>query len=150
MPQSLTKNYLHITFSTKYREHSLKKEDLPELFSYMSGILSNIDCTPIAVGGVTDHVHILCILSKTMSLSKMMELLKANSSKWIKTIGNNYVNFRWQDGYGAFSVSQSKVEVVRKYIQNQEQHHQQKSFQEELLTFLEEYQIKYNEQYLWD
>ncbi len=150
MAQSLTKNYLHITFSTKYREHSLQKDDLPELFSYMSGILSKLDCSPIIIGGVTDHIHVFCVLSKNITLAKMMETLKSNSSKWIKTKGESYTNFHWQDGYGAFSVSQSKVEVVRNYIQNQEQHHQQKSFQEELLKFLDEYQIEYNEDYLWN
>lgn len=149
MSQSLAKNYIHLTFSTKYREHSLCKDDLPELFSYISGILSNIHCTPIIVGGVTDHIHILCVLSKNIMLSKMVEQVKTGSSKWIKTKGDFYVGFHWQDGYGGFSVSQSKVETVRKYIMNQAEHHRKMTFQDELIVFLKEYDVEYDERYLW-
>jgi len=150
MSQSLAKNYLHITFSTKYREPILQKEDRAEMFSYLSGALSNLECSPIVVGGVSDHIHILCVLSKNIALAKLMELIKSSSSKWIKTKSEKYANFAWQNGYGAFSVSQSKVEVVRRYILNQEEHHYGTSFQEELLRFLKEYQMDYDEKYLWD
>ena len=150
MSQSLAKNYLHITFSTKYREPILQKGDWAEVFSYLSGALSNLDCSPIVVGGISDHIHILCVLSKNIALARLMESIKSSSSKWIKTKRMEYANFAWQNGYGAFSVSQSKVEVVRKYILNQEKHHLQTSFKDELLVFLKEYQVDYDERYLWD
>lgn len=150
MAQSLTKNYIHIIFSTKNRENSLRKNDLPEIFSYLSGIVSNLQCTSIIVGGTTDHIHILCVLSKNLSLAKLIEELKSSSSKWIKTKDVNYAGFSWQSGYGAFSVSQSKIDVVRKYIANQEEHHRQRTFQEELIKFFQEYEIEYDEKYLWN
>ena len=150
MPQSLAKNYLHVTFSTKYREPILQKEDWEEMFSYLSGALSNLDCSPIVVGGISDHIHILCVLSKNIALARLMESIKSSSSKWIKTKGEKYANFAWQNGYGAFSVSQSKVEVVYQYILKQEEHHHGISFKEELLKFLDEYQVDYDERYLWD
>lgn len=150
MPQSLVKNYIHITFSTKYREDTLLKKDLPEIFSYMAGILKNLNCTPIVVGGVSNHIHVLCLLDKTTSVSELLDKLKANSSKWIKSLGKEYVNFAWQRGYGSFSVSQSKVEVVRNYIANQERHHNKGTFKEEFIELLEKHELEYDEQYLWD
>jgi len=150
MPQSLVKNYIHIAFSTKYREEILRKEDRNEIFSYMAGILNNLNCTPIIVGGVSDHVHVLCLLEKTLSVSVLLDKLKANSSKWIKSLGQHYINFAWQRGYGSFSVSQSKVDVVRNYIANQERHHGQETFKEEFINLLEKHEIEYDEQYLWD
>ena len=80
----------------------------------------------------------------------MVEEVKKSSSKWIKTIGPNYRNFYWQDGYGIFSVNPSEVEVVIDYIKNQEEHHRKRTFQEEFLVFLKKYNVDYNEQYLWD
>lgn len=148
MAQSLSKNYIHLTFSTKYRKDSMKKEDLPEIFSYISGILKNIECPPIIVGGITNHIHVLCVLNKNLPLSKMLEEIKRSSSKWIKTKGVLYQSFSWQDGYGAFSVSQSKVDIVTKYIQGQEEHHKKMTFEEELKMFLKEYKVEYNEEYL--
>lgn len=150
MPQSLVKNFVHITFSTKYREDILRKEDREEIFAYMAGILNNLKCSPIIVGGVSDHVHVLCLLEKTISVSVLLDKLKANSSKWIKSLGDHYENFAWQRGYGCFSVSQSKVEVVRNYILNQERHHGEQSFKEEFIEFLHKYEMEYDERYLWD
>ncbi len=148
MAQSLSKNYIHLTFSTKYRKDCMKKDDLHDIHSYISGILKNIECPPVVIGGTTNHVHILCVLNKNLSLSKMAEEIKRNSSKWIKGIGSYYQWFAWQEGYGAFSVSQSKVEVVTKYIQNQEEHHKKMTFQDELKMFLKEYNVEFNEEYL--
>ena len=87
MSQSLSKNYIHLTFSTKYRKDSIRKEDLPEMFSYISGILKNIDCPSIIVGGITNHIHVLCVLNKNIALTKMVEEIKKSSSKWIKGKG---------------------------------------------------------------
>ncbi|WP_044272009.1 transposase [Bacteroides timonensis] len=148
MSQSLSKNYIHLTFSTKYRKDSIRKEDLPEMFSYISGILKNIDCPSIIVGGITNHIHVLCVLNKNIALTKMVEEIKKSSSKWIKGKGIYYQWFSWQEGYGAFSVSQSKVDVVTRYICRQEEHHKKISFEDELKMFLKEHGVEYNEQYL--
>ena len=126
----------------------MKKDDLFDIHSYISGILKNIECPPVVIGGTTNHVHILCVLNKNMALSKMAEEIKRSSSKWIKERGSYYQWFAWQEGYGAFSVSQSKVDVVTKYIQNQEEHHKKMTFQDELKMFLKEYNVEFNEEYL--
>lgn len=148
MSQSLAKNYIHLIFATKYRENIIKQTDLSELYAYITGILNHIDCPMICIGGTTNHVHVLCVLNKNMALSKMVEEVKRSSSKWIKSKDPFYRQFGWQNGYGAFSVSQSKVEIVVKYIQNQEEHHKKMQFVDELKMFLREYSVEYKEEYL--
>ena len=148
MSQSLAKNYIHLIFATKYRENIIKQTDLSELYAYITGILNHIDCPMICIGGTTNHVHVLCVLNKNMALSKMVEEVKRSSSKWIKSKEPFYRQFGWQNGYGAFSVSQSKVEIVVKYIQNQEEHHKKMLFVDELKMFLREYSVEYKEEYL--
>ena len=103
MPQSLSKNYIHLTFSTKYRKDSINEDKLSEISKYISGILKNIDCPPIIVGGFTNHIHILCILNKNIALSKMVEEVKRSSSKWIKSLGPSYHDFSWP-GIGPYFV----------------------------------------------
>ncbi len=102
----------------------------------MASILKDCDCSPIIIGGIEDHVHVLCKLSKTRSMSSVVEDVKKKSSKWIKTRGVEYKNFYWQNGYGAFSIGKSQVNTLKKYIQNQEEHHRKKSFKEEFLEIL--------------
>ena len=148
MSQSLAKNYIHLIFTTKYRENIIKQTDLSELYAYITGILNHIDCPMICIGGTTNHVHVLCVLNKNMALSKMVEEVKRSSSKWIKSKDPFYRQFGWQNGYGAFSVSQSKVEIVVKYIQNQEEYHKKMLFVDELKMFLREYGVEYKEEYL--
>ena len=148
MGQSLSKNYIHLIFSIKYRENTIKVQDLPVLYSYLSGILNNINSPSICIGGTTNHIHILCTLDKSIALSKMVEEIKRSSSKWIKQLDRSYQKFAWQDGYGAFSVSQSKVDIVRTYILNQEEHHKRLSYTDELKKFLEEYEVEFDERYL--
>lgn len=150
MGQSLVKNYLHIVFSTKHRAHLIDQELEPELHSYLGGICNNLGCHVIKVGGYTDHIHILCMLSKKIALMKLLEELKSHSSKWVKTKGDKYRNFYWQDGYGAFSVNPSEVEVVVNYIANQKEHHSKKTFQDEYRALLEKYEVEYDERYVWD
>jgi putative transposase len=123
MSQSLVKNPVHLIFSTKHREPLILPAIKSELHAYLSGICRNLECHPIRVGGHVDHVHILCALSKKLAIMKLLELLKAHSSKWIKTKGDAYQRFYWQDGYAAFSVSQWDVDKVAAYIDNQEEHH---------------------------
>ena len=150
MGQSLVKNFIHIIFSTKYRQPLILDEVSSELYSYIAGICRNLECYPLKVGGYIDHVHILCMLSKKIALMKLLEEVKSHSSKWIKTKGQIWSNFYWQDGYGAFSVNPAEVDVVRAYIENQVEHHRKKTFKEELLEILNEYDIEYDERYLWD
>ena len=105
MGQSLVTNYLHIVFSTKHRLALIDDVIENELHNYLGGICKNLECQPLKVGGFEDHIHILCMLSKKITLVKLMEELKSHSSKWIKNTGEAYHNFYWQDGYGAFSVN---------------------------------------------
>ncbi len=150
MGQSLVQNYLHIVFSTKHRQPLIHAPVESELHSYLGGICNKLECTVLKVGGYTDHVHILCKLSKKIALMKLMEELKGHSSKWIKTKGVGYENFFWQDGYGAFSVKGSEVDRVIEYIANQHQHHSKKKFQDEYRAILKKFKVEYDERYVWD
>ena len=150
MGQSLVKNYLHIVFSTKYRQPLIQESIEEELYSYLGGICNNLECHVIKVGGYTDHIHILCMLSKKVPLMKLLEELKSHSSKWIKSKGAAYSNFSWQNGYGAFSVNPSQVERVIQYIANQKEHHRKKAFKTEYLEFLEKNEVPFDERYVWD
>ncbi len=151
MPQSLARIVLHVVFSTKNRVPFLKNTDLrPRLHSYMAGILQNIGCEPILIGGVEDHVHILCNLSRTVTIAGLVEKAKKSPSKWMKEQGPDHGDFYWQGGYGAFSVSQSNVEQVRAYIAMQEEHHHQVTFQEEFRALCRKHGMEINERYVWD
>lgn len=150
MGQSLVKNYVHIVFSTKYRQQLIYPPVEEELHSYIGGICNKLECHVVIVGGYTDHIHILCMLSKKIALMKLMEELKSHSSKWIKSKGVEYENFYWQDGYGAFSVKPSEINTVIAYIRNQHQHHSKKNFQNEFRSYLKKFNVEYSEQYVWD
>lgn len=150
MGQTLVKNYLHIVFSTQNRIQLIDENIEEELFSYIGGICNNLKCQSIKVGGYRDHIHILNMLNKNMTLPDLMEGIKIHSSKWIKTKGKKYQYFFWQKGYGAFSVSPSSVENVIEYIANQKIHHQKFSFQTEYRQILKLHQIDFDERYVWD
>ena len=150
MGQSLVKNYIHIIFSTKQRMPLILEHGQDELYSYIGGICKTMECYPIKIGGYTDHVHILCMLSKKIALMKLLEEVKSHSSKWMKTKGAVLKNFYWQNGYGAFSVNPSEVDTVIAYIENQKEHHRKKTFQDEYRAFLKKYKVEYDEQYIWD
>jgi putative transposase len=115
MGQSLVKNYIHITFSTKNRVPLITEEIEHELYSYIGGICKNLECNPVKIGGYRDHIHILCTLSKKISLMDLLEKVKANSSKWIKTKSDSLKKFYWQNGYGAFSVNPYEIDKVISY-----------------------------------
>jgi REP element-mobilizing transposase RayT len=149
MGQSLVQNSIHIVFSTKYRQPLIIPSVEKELHNYLGGICNNLECPSIIVGGYVDHIHILCKLSKKLPLMKLVEELKAHSSKWIKTKDMKLKDFYWQDGYGAFSVKASDVDVVKRYIENQHQHHSKKNFQDEYRQILERYHVEYDERYVW-
>ena len=119
MSQSLSKLYIHTIFHVKDEQVFIRQEDEEELYAYMGGIINNTSSHPIKIGGVSNHIHILADMSKNISLSKFLEEIKRNSSRWIKTKNVHYKNFAWQGGYSGYSVSESKVKVVKKYIENQ-------------------------------
>ena len=148
MPQSLTKQYSHIVFSTKNREKFISNKIKNELYSYFGGILKSLKSPAIEIGGMDDHVHILCVLSKNYSTSKIIEEIKKNTSKWVKTKG--IPNFYWQSGYGAFSISPSHVGIIEKYIINQFEHHKNQTFKDEFRRLLRKYKIDFDERYVWD
>jgi REP element-mobilizing transposase RayT len=150
MAQSLSKVYVHITFSTKNRYPFIDNGIGQELWAYLGGICKTLECNPVRVGGYKDHVHICCLLSKKITQIKLLEEVKKESSKWIKTKGKQYEKFYWHDGYGIFSVNPSEIGPVVEYINNQEGHHKKRTFQEELLAFLKKYEVEYDERYLWE
>ncbi len=150
MPQSLSKVYVHIVFSTKHRQPLIDDRLKPGLFAYLGGVCQAMECHPVRVGGHDDHVHILCTLSRKVALMDLLEEIKKRSSKWAKTQGEAYANFYWQDGYGAFSVSQFGVKKVVQYIENQAEHHSKQHFQDEFRGLLEKYEVEYDERYVWD
>jgi len=150
MPQSLHVLSTHIVFSTKGRYPWLTPDIRPRVWAYLSRILQNLECHSITVGGVEDHTHVLCNLTKKHAPMKVLEVLKKDSSKFVKTLDPRMRAFHWQDGYGLFSVSPSHFEAVRKYILNQEVHHRQEAFPVEFLRLLQRYGVDYDERYLWD
>lgn len=151
MPQSLANVLVHIIFSTKNRYPFLSDINIRnEMHAYLGGTINNLNSQVILVGGSTDHVHILCKLSRNYSIAKVVGDIKRSSSKWIKTKGRMLAKFEWQNGYGAFSVGKSETNRLEKYILNQEIHHSKKSFQDEFRLFLQAYQIEYDERYVWD
>jgi len=157
MGQSLVKNYLHFTFSTKHRQKLIGQTIENEWYGYSGGVYKETDRAPVKMGGYDDHVHILCMLSKKIAIMKLLEQVKTNSSKWIKTPDKELTIFYWQDarltgraGYGAFSVNPAEVDIVIKYITNQGVYHNTTGFQDEYRAFLEKYKLAYNEKYAWD
>ncbi|WP_459557288.1 IS200/IS605 family transposase [Lacunimicrobium album] len=150
MAQSLAKIYIHLIFSTKNREPLLHDVWRDEAFKILGGIANNIGCQSLIVGGITDHVHMLFQLGRTLSLADVIKSLKSQSSHWINQTRDLPVPFQWQAGYAAFSVSQSNVEKVREYILHQPEHHTKESFQDELRTWLKRYEIEWDERFVWD
>ncbi len=150
MPQSLAQIYIHIVFSTKERYPFIDTAIEPELFAYIGATIKRCEGIPFLINGTADHLHILSSLPRMMSLSKYIEEIKRNSSRWIKTKGGKYEKFAWQNGYGAFSVSSSRKDSVVRYIAGQKEHHKRVTFKEEFITFLEKYNNEYDERYLWD
>jgi putative transposase len=149
MSQSLAKNTIHLIFSTKDRNCWLTEAIRPRLFAYLAGIFQQWESPALVIGGHNDHVHSLFVLSKNYPLKKVVEEIKKGSSKWIKTQGREFAGFAWQNGYGAFSVSESNVMEVRKYIERHAEHHRRMTFQDELRQLLARHGFTINERYLW-
>jgi REP element-mobilizing transposase RayT len=149
MSQSLAMNLLHLVYTTKNRTPWIPAEVHDRLFAYQAGIFKEWESPAIVIGGVEDHLHALFMLSKNQPLKKIVEEVKKGSSKWMKTATGNG-DFCWQNGYAAFSVSQSSVPQVKRYIQNQETHHRKMTFQDELRALLQRHQVAFDERYVWD
>lgn len=151
MGQSLSQLYVHLTFGTKGRNHWILPEMEPRLHEYMAGILRNYQSPALIINSVPDHIHILFRLSKNYALAQLVEEVKKQSSKWIKTNAGGSLEFKWQIGYGAFSVSSHNVGTVLKYIQTQKEHHGYHTYQDEVEKLIHEYDIiEYNPQFFWD
>ncbi len=148
MPQSLAKIYIHCVFSTKKRIPLIIDAVRKDLHSYIIGTLANLGSYVYEIYANPDHIHVLCTLPRTITVAELISKMKTSSSKWIKKQGIK--NFSWQDGYGVFSVSSSKLKVVENYIMNQAEHHGKLSFKDELRDFFKEYKVEYDEQYVWD
>ena len=148
MANTYTKLNIHIVFHVKSTDITIRKEDLGLVFAYIGGIIQNVGGYPITVGGIINHIHILATMPKTMSVSEFVQKIKANSSKWIKTIDDYYETFAWQEGYGAFCVSPTLLKKTIRYIETQEQHHHKVSVRDEFIQFLKENGIEFDERYL--
>jgi REP element-mobilizing transposase RayT len=150
MPQSLAKIHVHLVFSTKNRERTLQDDVRADLHAYMRGILRDLESPPLEINTEPDHAHVLFLLGRTHALSNVVGQLKRGSSVWLKTRSPGYAAFHWQNGFGAFSVSQSAVAGVRLYIRGQREHHQHATFQDEFRAFLRRHEVEYDERYVWD
>ena len=150
MPQSLSSILIHLIFSTKNREPFISTAIEQELHPYMAKIFRELKSPSLTIGGTDDHVHILFSLGRTIEVADLIQEVKTESSKWIKTKGQEFENFHWQRGYGAFSIGQSEVATLKRYIAGQRIHHQRITFQDEYRKFLKSYGIDYDERYVWD
>jgi len=150
MGSTLTHLVYHIVFSTKNRQNTVTPTLRETLYPYIGGIIRGEKGTALKIGGTKDHVHILAALPPTLTVSEALRCIKGNSSKWVNEGGSLKAHFEWQRGYGAFTVSESMVETVSRYIENQEEHHRTKDFKEEYLVLLQTHGVKYDERYIWD
>ena len=150
MSGSFTALFYHIVFSTKDRRPLLHRETAPRIHEYLGGIMLGMGGISIKVGGATDHIHVLGSISKTLAIASAIRDLKADSSKWIHKTFPALRDFAWQQGYGAFSISVTGLDAVKRYIEHQEEHHRAVSFQEEFLDFLQRHQIAYDPRYIWE
>ena len=150
MPQSLSHCIIHVIFSTKNRRPFLDSATRSKLHAYLATVARNTDCECYRVGGMADHVHLAIRLSRTVPIADLVENLKTSSSKWLKNQTPELTSFSWQRGYGCFSVGPSDLDALCAYIDNQEEHHRIRTFQEEYRMFLNKYGVKYDETYVWD
>lgn len=149
MPSSYTSLYYHVIFSTKERRPFITENLRTRLYDYIQGIAKNENCILRSVGGMPDHVHLLVSCPATKSIADLLRVIKTDSSKWVHESFPEHRTFCWQDGYGAFTVSQSALADVQRYIESQAEHHKQRSFQEEFVEFLRRHGIELDERYLW-
>jgi putative transposase len=150
MASTLTNLLYHIVFSTKHREPIITAPIRVELYKYMGGIIRGESGTLLEIGGIQDHVHLVTRFKTEPSVATMVKIVKSKSSKWLNEHPKRPSRFEWQRGYAAFTVSMSQLEIVRRYVRNQEQHHRRKTFQQELRQLLDKHGVEYDERYIWD
>ena len=150
MANTYTQLYIHVVCVVKYRSNLMDPSWRPELYKYITGIVTNKQQKLMVINGVADHVHILLGLRPDCSPSDIVRDLKANSSRWINEQGHVSGRFEWQSGYGAFSVSKSQVKRVANYIMRQEEHHRKTTFREEYVAFLKAHNIDFLPQYIFE
>ena len=150
MAGTYTNLLYHIVFSTKQRRQLITQAIEQDLYSYIGGIIRNLKGVQLEIGGATDHLHILAKFKPILSLSDAVRDIKANSSKWLNERKARIYKFGWQDGFAAFTVSESQVPRVGGYIRSQKNRHKRMSFQEELIELLRKNRVEYDERYLWD
>lgn len=150
MANTYCKIYLHVVFSVRGRRNLIHKSWKDELHKYITGIVNGKEQKVYAIGGMEDHIHILLSIKPTIAVSDLIRDIKANSSKWINERGFVIGQFQWQEGFGAFSQTHAQLDSVIAYINNQEQHHKRKTFKEEYLEFLQNFNVDYDEKYLFD
>ena len=139
---------LHMIFSTKDRRPLIRDEIRTDLFAYLGGIIRAMKGTALAINGTCDHVHLLVRIRPVQAVAETARVVKANSSKWVHDRWKR--RFAWQKGYGAFSVSESNVPSVSRYIATQEERHKKRAFQEEYVAFLKKNKVAYDERYIWE
>lgn len=149
MSQSLARILIHVVFSTKNREAIITDAIRPDVFAYMAAVGRDLGCEVFRVGGMPDHVHLAVGLSRTISVADFVKKVKQTSSVWMKDDGG-ISQFEWQAGYGAFSIGESQLPALVRYIENQAEHHRVKTFQDEYRAMLAKYSVQADERYLWD
>lgn len=148
MANTYTQIYIHYVFAVKHRKKLIDPSWKNELYKYIGGVINNKKCKPIAVGGTSDHIHILVGMIPSISLSDFVRDVKRSSSLWINNHFSLCHTFEWQNGFGAFSYNQSHIQKVIKYIENQEEHHKTETFRNEYITLLDSFSIPYDDRYL--
>jgi len=138
---------MHIVFSTKDRERTIRGEKADKLPGYLFGITKNLKCKALVINGTEDHIHLLIALPADITLAQLVNALKTNSSRWMK---ESLKYFSWQRGYSAFSVSKSNVEAVKRYITNQKEHHKKMDYRTELITLLKKHDVEFDDRYVVD
>ncbi|HZS48546.1 MAG TPA: IS200/IS605 family transposase [Blastocatellia bacterium] len=150
MPQSLSAALMHLVFSTKLREPWIFPEIEQELYAYLAEVFKGCKSPSLSIGGDKDHIHALFSLARTWTIADVVEEVKKRSSKWMKTKDESLKNFHWQGGYGVFSIGESNVPALKRYIANQKDHHKRTSYQDEFRSLLRKYKVSYDERYVWD
>ncbi|HEX8890344.1 MAG TPA: IS200/IS605 family transposase [Pyrinomonadaceae bacterium] len=148
MPSTHLSLHYHLIFSTKERQRWIKDDWRDRLHAYLGGAVRACGGVAENVGGTADHVHLLIGLRATHRLADVLRETKGSSSEWVHR-EIHLTRFAWQEGYGAFTVSASQIEVVRNYISRQEEHHRRRTFQDEYLEFLKQSGVDFDEKYLW-
>lgn len=150
MSQSLVQNIHHTIFSTKNRHGWIEDYWANDLYRYVAGILKRLGCKILLAGGTSDHIHILSSIGKTLTVPEFVRAVKSSSTSWIRRSIPGKKSFAWQKGYASFSVDKSRIPDLKKYIQNQNEHHRHRNFKDELKELLDSHNMKYDERYLWN